>query len=145
MLSSIIIRTARLPVALGLVIVLIICSRSVEPVSTNNSTKISEHPVVLVVSYDGFRYDYFNKTNTPALNALREAGVRVPYLQPVFPTKTFANHQSIATGVYAETHGIVDNTVFDPKYRKTLKGSKNDPGFWNYHPDIMPIWVNPDF
>ncbi|CAL8123975.1 unnamed protein product [Orchesella dallaii] len=103
--------------------------------------KVSHHPVVLVVSFDGFRYDYLNKVDTPALHELKMGGVSVPYMEPVFPTKTFPNHQSIATGLYAESHGIVDNTFFDPEHNKILSGFTDDPGFWNYHPDVLPLWI----
>ncbi|CAL8070951.1 unnamed protein product [Orchesella dallaii] len=102
---------------------------------------ISEHPVILVVSFDGFRYDYLDKVDTPALHELKNGGVSVPYMEPVFPTKTFPNHQSIATGLYAESHGIVDNSMYDPLYNKTLSGFVDDPGFWNYHQDVLPIWI----
>ncbi|CAL8123973.1 unnamed protein product [Orchesella dallaii] len=67
------------------------------------------------------------------------SGVSVPHMDPVFPTKTFPNHHSIATGLYPESHGIVDNTFFDPKYNETL--NTNDPRFWNYRPDVLPIWI----
>ncbi|ODM89479.1 Ectonucleotide pyrophosphatase/phosphodiesterase family member 5 [Orchesella cincta] len=100
---------------------------------------ISDHPVVLVVSFDGFRYDYLNKVHTPTLNELKKRGVSVPYMEPVFPTKTFPNHQSIATGLYAESHGVVGNTFFDLKYNRTL--NVNDSEFWNYSPDVLPIWI----
>ncbi|ODM88311.1 Ectonucleotide pyrophosphatase/phosphodiesterase family member 5, partial [Orchesella cincta] len=84
-----------------------------------------------------------NKVHTPTLNELKKRGVSVPYMEPVFPTKTFPNHQSIATGLYAESHGIVGNTFFDPKYNKTL--NVNDYEFWNYSPDVLPIWVSLSF
>ncbi|ODN01588.1 Ectonucleotide pyrophosphatase/phosphodiesterase family member 5, partial [Orchesella cincta] len=100
---------------------------------------ISKHPVVLVVSFDGFRYDYLNEVYTPTLHKLKKDGVSVPYMESVFPTKTFPNHQSIATGLYAESHGIVDNSCFDPKYNRTL--NTNDPEFWNYSPNVLPIWI----
>ncbi|CAL8112709.1 unnamed protein product [Orchesella dallaii] len=103
--------------------------------------KISKHPVILVVSFDGFRHDYLNKVDTPALNELKNDGISVPYMEPVFPTMTFPNHQSIATGLYSESHGIVDNEFFDPLLNKTLSGFSDDEGFWNYHPDVLPIWI----
>lgn len=106
------------------------------------SHSVSTHPIVIVVSFDGFRYDYLNKVKaSPWISALRSNGVSVPYMEPTFPTKTFPNHQSIATGLYAESHGIVDNLFFDPKYNTTLSGYKDDPGFWNYDPEVIPIWV----
>ncbi|ODM96495.1 Ectonucleotide pyrophosphatase/phosphodiesterase family member 5 [Orchesella cincta] len=103
--------------------------------------KLSEHPVILVVSFDGFRHDYLTKVDTPALHELKNDGASVPYMEPVFPTMTFPNHQSIATGLYAESHGVVDNEFFDPEFNKVLSGFDDDEGFWNYHPDVLPIWL----
>uniref|UniRef100_A0A673BEX0 Ectonucleotide pyrophosphatase/phosphodiesterase family member 1-like n=1 Tax=Sphaeramia orbicularis TaxID=375764 RepID=A0A673BEX0_9TELE len=34
-------------------------------------------------------------------------------MRPVYPTKTFPNHYSIVTGLYPESHGIVDNKMYD--------------------------------
>ncbi len=119
------------------------CSAAAVQQQIFKNTALSPHPVILVVSFDGFRYDYFNKAKaTPWLSALRTSGVSVPYMEPTFPTKTFPNHQSIATGLYAESHGIVDNVFFDPLYNKTLSGyGEPDHEFWNYHPEVLPIWV----
>lgn len=72
-----------------------------------------EHYVILI-SFDGFRYDYADSVATPALHKMEEDGVRAFGLKPIFPSKTFPNHYSIATGLYAENHGIVANKFFDP-------------------------------
>lgn len=63
----------------------------------------------VVVSLDGFRYDYINKADTPVLDSLIKSGVSASSLQPVFPTKTFPSHISMATGLHPESHGIIDN------------------------------------
>lgn len=103
---------------------------------------LSKHPVLLTVSFDGFRYDYMSKADMPTLRVIQEEGVSVPYMKAQFPTKTFPNHQSIATGVYPDIHGITDNTVYDPMYGKKLSGFSDDPAFWNYSPDVIPFWVH---
>lgn len=54
-------------------------------------------PALLIVSYDGFRPDYLNRNVTPNLNKFRTEGTTARYMNPVFPTKTFVNHFSIAT------------------------------------------------
>ncbi|OXA56725.1 bis(5'-adenosyl)-triphosphatase ENPP4 isoform X2 [Folsomia candida] len=102
---------------------------------------LSKHPVLLTVSFDGFRYDYMSKADMPTLRVIQEEGVSVPYMKAQFPTKTFPNHQSIATGVYPDIHGITDNTVYDPMYGKKLSGFSDDPAFWNYSPDVIPFWI----
>jgi predicted AlkP superfamily pyrophosphatase or phosphodiesterase len=70
---------------------------------------------VLLVSIDGFRYDYLDRYASPNLHRFAAAGVRAP-LVPVFPSKTFPNHYTIVTGLYPAHHGIVDNTIYDPVF-----------------------------
>lgn len=53
---------------------------------------------LIVVSFDAFKPDYFEQYTTPFFQQFFEAGVRATGMIPVFPTKTFVNHFSIATG-----------------------------------------------
>ena len=53
---------------------------------------------VLLVSMDGFRWDYVNHVSTPNFDALAREGVKTPYINNTFITKTFPCHYSIATG-----------------------------------------------
>ena len=69
-------------------------------------------PYVVMLSLDGFRWDYPQKANTPNLDRIAEIGVRAESLRPCFPTKTFPNHYSIATGLYPDNHGIVLNDFY---------------------------------
>ena len=70
-------------------------------------------PAVVLVSLDGFRHDYAQLYDAPRLRALGEAGAVAKGLVPVFPSMTFSSHYSIATGLYSENHGIVDNVFHD--------------------------------
>lgn len=97
---------------------------------------ISKHPSVLVVSFDAFRYDFLNKSATPNLYALSQIGVRADYIRNIFPTKTFPNHFSIGTGVYAEDHGVLANHVF---YNNRSHGYSYD--LFHYNDDVVPIWT----
>ncbi|XP_063841100.1 LOW QUALITY PROTEIN: venom phosphodiesterase-like [Scylla paramamosain] len=94
---------------------------------------------VLIVSLDGFRPDYLHHGQTPTLERLSKLGVHAPYLLPVYPTKTFSNHYSIVTGLYPESHGIVDNVFYDPTFRAlfTIKSPAARNGSW-WHGE--PIW-----
>jgi predicted AlkP superfamily pyrophosphatase or phosphodiesterase len=96
-------------------------------------------PTVILISLDGFRYDYLDKYNPPTLNALAKDGVRAKWMIPSFPTKTFPNHYTIATGLYPEHHGIVENNVYD--FGEVFKMDKLDevqnPRWWWGE----PIWV----
>lgn len=68
-----------------------------------------ETSYLVLVSLDGFRWDYDTLTDTPSLDRIARNGMKAERLQPVFPTITFPNHYSIATGVYPWRHGIVGN------------------------------------
>jgi predicted AlkP superfamily pyrophosphatase or phosphodiesterase len=70
-------------------------------------------PTVILISLDGFRYDYFEKFKPPTLNRLAKEGVRAKWMTPSFPTKTFPNHYTVATGLYPEHHGIIENNIWD--------------------------------
>jgi ectonucleotide pyrophosphatase/phosphodiesterase family protein 5 len=100
---------------------------------------LSDHPIILVVSYDGFRYNYFDKNATPNMNKVRTSGSYAEYMKNVFITKTFPNHHSIATGVYPEVHGILANDVYDPDYGRVLNYSDE---FWHFSDAVVPIWVS---
>ncbi len=70
---------------------------------------------VLLISFDGFRYDYLSKAPTPNFDKLAEQGVLSDGLIPIFPSKTFPNHYAIATGLYPENNGFVGNSMYDPE------------------------------
>lgn len=96
-------------------------------------------PYVILVSLDGFRWDYPNYFETPNLDKIAKLGVKAHSMQPSYPTKTFPNHYSIATGLYPDHHGIVNNAFLDPATQKqfTLKtAAKRDPQFYGG----TPIW-----
>ncbi|XP_067144150.1 venom phosphodiesterase 2-like isoform X1 [Centruroides vittatus] len=97
------------------------------------------NPPLLLISLDGFRPDYFAKT--PTLKRLAHCGASAPYMKPVFPTKTFPNHYSIVTGLYPESHGIIDNNIYDPKLRRLFSVRRGQD---NYNPiwwEAEPLWV----
>ncbi|MGQ0540994.1 MAG: alkaline phosphatase family protein [Blastocatellia bacterium] len=70
-------------------------------------------PTVILISIDGLRYDYLDKYQPPTLNKLAKEGVRAKWMIPSFPTKTFPNHYTVATGLYPEHHGIIENNIWD--------------------------------
>lgn len=101
---------------------------------------VSKSPLLIVVSFDGFRYDYLNKTDTPNFGRLAADGVRAPWIEARFITKTFPNHFSIATGLYEESHGIVANTFYDPILNDTFHLGDTDAKWWDT--GAVPIWVS---
>jgi predicted AlkP superfamily pyrophosphatase or phosphodiesterase len=98
-------------------------------------------PYVILISADGFRYDLADKYHAVNLIRLRSSGVQADYLMSVFPSLTFPNHYSIATGEYAAHDGILDNNFFDPRRNRTYNmGNKKEveDSSW-YHG--TPLWV----
>ena len=96
-------------------------------------------PTVILISLDGFRYDYLDKYNPQSLKKLAKNGVRAKWMIPSFPSKTFPNHYSIATGLYPEHHGIVENNIYDFGAVFTLdkRAEVQNPRWWLGE----PIWV----
>ncbi len=96
-------------------------------------------PTVILISLDGFRYDYLDKYSPPTLNALAKDGVRAKWMIPSFPTKTFPNHYTIATGLYPEHHGIVENNMYDfgVVFSMGKREEVQNPRWWWGE----PIWV----
>jgi predicted AlkP superfamily pyrophosphatase or phosphodiesterase len=98
-------------------------------------------PTVILVSLDGFRYDYLAKYKPENLEMLARTGVRAKWLIPSFPTKTFPNHYTIATGLYPQNHGIVENNIYDPEFKAVFTLSKREEvqntRWWLGE----PIWV----
>ena len=101
-----------------------------------------EPSTVILISIDGFRPDYLEHTACPNLNSLAAAGTRARWLIPVFPTKTFPNHYSIATGMYVENHGVVGNTMYDPEFdamfTMRMRNEVSNARWWGGE----PFWVS---
>ncbi|XP_033738206.1 uncharacterized protein LOC117325827 isoform X2 [Pecten maximus] len=99
----------------------------------------SSYQPLLLISLDGFRADYLLRNFTPYVGRLSQCGTRSPYMRSVYPTKTFPNHYSIVTGLYPESHGIVDNNMFDSDIGDLFKIGRTsafDPRWWQGE----PIW-----
>lgn len=95
----------------------------------------AEPPVVILLSWDGVRHDYPDRTSLPALGRMEAHGVRAERLVPIFPSKTFPNHVALATGTYADRHGIVDNVFVD---RERGRYAYSSDASWI---QAEPLWV----
>lgn len=73
---------------------------------------------LILVSFDGWRWDYHTRARVPALRSLMARGVRAEAFIPSFPTKTFPNHYTLVTGLYPGHHGVVANNMRDPWTRR---------------------------
>ncbi len=106
-----------------------------------NAPRHIDKPYIVLVSIDGFRWDFPELQDTPAMDRMAAQGMRAAALQPAFPTLTFPNHFSIATGALPARHGVVANEFPDEerrlwyhyKDRRTVQD-----GDWYL---AEPIWV----
>lgn len=97
-------------------------------------------PYVIMVSFDGFRYDYVKNFNPPNFKKFIAKGSQAEALIPSFPSKTFPNHYSLVTGLNPGNHGLVDNRFYDPQrkaiYTMSDKIKVADP----YYYSGVPLW-----
>lgn len=105
-----------------------------------NSEASLKKPYVIMVSIDGFRSDYAKKHQAKNILSLAKNGSSTTRLIPSFPSKTFPNHYSLATGLYPAHHGIVSNTFYDKKTNKKYSiGNRDAVENGNWYGGI-PLW-----
>lgn len=99
----------------------------------------NSQPYLIVLSLDGFRWDYPEQANTPTLDSLAKVGVHTNII-PSYPSKTFPNHYAMATGLYPDHHGIVLNSFYaediHKQYRLSDRIAVTNPDFYGGE----PIW-----
>jgi predicted AlkP superfamily pyrophosphatase or phosphodiesterase len=108
--------------------------------SPGSGVQSSTRPILILVSLDGWRWDYLERAQVPRLRALARAGVRSEGLIPPFPSKTFPSHYTIVTGLYPEHHGIVSNNMIDAGIGQRFSMSAptaQDTRWWGGE----PMWV----
>lgn len=106
-----------------------------------NSPAQYDKPYVILISADGFRYDYIDKYNCVNLKKLSAGGVRAESMLPVYPSLTFSNHYSIVTGMYPAHHGLVDNTFYDPALQRRYSSSNAKEVTDSIWYGGEPLWV----
>ncbi|KQM30590.1 ectonucleotide pyrophosphatase/phosphodiesterase [Sphingomonas sp. Leaf10] len=95
-------------------------------------------PVTILIGVDGARPDYLSAAIAPNLSRLAADGVSAS-MQPSFPTKTFPNFWTIATGVRPDKSGIVGNKMEDAaRPGEVFTMATDDPFWWN---TAKPIWI----
>jgi predicted AlkP superfamily pyrophosphatase or phosphodiesterase len=106
-------------------------AQTVAPVITidhgPNALEQQAKPYVVLVSLDGFRYNYLTQYKAKQLSALGAQGaIAREGMIPSYPSLTFPNHYTLVTGLYPEHHGIVANKFYDPLRKRQF--AFNDPG-----------------
>lgn len=131
-------RTGLLPLAL---LSLLLTAAGPLAAAPLNAPDQRDKPCLVLVSIDGFRWDFPTLADTPALDRMAAAGLKAEALQPVFPTQTFPNHFSIATGQPPAQHGLVGNEFPDEQrarwYQQKDRATVQD-GDWYL---AEPVWV----
>ena len=99
--------------------------------------------LTILISLDGFRPDYLDRGDTPALSALAADGARGA-MRPSFPSLTYPNHYTLVTGKRPDHNGMVNNTLEDADIPGVSFGMSNheavgDGRWWS---QAKPIWVS---
>jgi predicted AlkP superfamily pyrophosphatase or phosphodiesterase len=99
------------------------------------------NPYVILISLDGYRHDYTERFRPENISRFIQGGTAAHSLIPSFPSKTFPNHYSIATGMKPENHGLVNNAFYEPEKDQTYvinDRSIVEDGYWY---GGTPLWV----
>lgn len=113
---------------------------------TKSDTGSSELPRLILISMDGFRYNLLKDIPIEKIPNFRfyiDNGVQASYVKNVFPSVTYPNHMTIATGLYPESHGVVENRFYDPFLEDTFDYTNFRQNFESKWFDNggEPIWV----
>jgi len=107
--------------------------------TTFSHSQTNKDAYVVLVSMDGFRWDYGKQFNLSNLKQISKEGVHAKSMKPSYPTKTFPNHYTIVTGLYPDHHGIINNVFYDASLNESFSlssNAKNDSRFYGGN----PIW-----
>lgn len=106
-----------------------------------NAPAQQNKPYLVLVSFDGVRPEYLRRIDLPNFERVEARGVRAQGMLPTFPSKTFPNHYTLVTGMYAGHHGLVGNSYWDPErnasYRMSDTLAVRDSSWYRGE----PIWV----
>ncbi len=136
-------KVTNLRMTAAILAILLSACTSIGPPAANTDPMIAaptDAPPLLLISLDGVRHDYLEKTDLPALSRLVDGGLRADSLQQIFPTKTFTTHYSMATGLYADSTGVVANNMWDPDRQTNFTLADRDAVGDGYWYGGEPIW-----
>ncbi|XP_053426064.1 ectonucleotide pyrophosphatase/phosphodiesterase family member 7 isoform X2 [Nycticebus coucang] len=96
---------------------------------------------LLLVSFDGFRWNYDQDVDTPHLDTMARDGVKARYMTPAFVTMTSPCHFTLVTGKYIENHGVVHNMYYNTtsKVKLPYHATLGIQSWWDN--GSVPIWV----
>jgi predicted AlkP superfamily pyrophosphatase or phosphodiesterase len=133
--SALLVAGARVPVSAQVV------SQVIQVDHGPNAPAQQAKHYVILVSLDGFRYDYAAKYGATNLARVASQGASAPEgMIPSFPSVTFPNHLTLVTGLYPEHHGIIENNFYDPgrKEKYASRDATVQDGTWY---SGTPLWA----
>lgn len=126
------------------VLLTIVCALASFETGESSIITTDENPLFLLVSFDGFRWDYLKKYNLPNFEYLKSTGSHAEYIKNSFATLTFPNHWTMVTGMTEETHGIVSNSMYDRSLKKEfshLSPETQTKEWFGQNNATEPIWI----
>ncbi|MBL4718777.1 MAG: alkaline phosphatase family protein [Erythrobacter sp.] len=106
-----------------------------------NSIAQQKKPYVILISADGFRYDFAKRYHADNLLRLAGEGVSASSMIPSYPSVTFPNHYAIVSGLYPSHSGLVNNTFYDRKRDdRYAMGNKDKVADGTWYGGA-PLWV----
>lgn len=96
--------------------------------------------VTVIISLDGFRWDYTQWYDTPFLDRMAQEGVEAALI-PSYPSKTFPNHYTLATGLFPDHHGIIGNKFINRATGKKFSLSNREVKHDAHYYGGEPIWL----
>ncbi|XP_051522901.1 ectonucleotide pyrophosphatase/phosphodiesterase family member 7-like [Myxocyprinus asiaticus] len=96
---------------------------------------------LLLISFDGFRWDYDRDVDTPNLDKMAKEGVKAAYVTPPYLTITSPTHFTLLTGRYIENHGVIHNMWFNTttQEKKQYYMTQFVDDYWDN--GSLPIWI----
>ncbi|XP_034276591.1 ectonucleotide pyrophosphatase/phosphodiesterase family member 7-like [Pantherophis guttatus] len=96
---------------------------------------------LLLISFDGFRWNYDQDVDTPHMDYLATEGVKAKYVTPPFVTMTSPSHFTIITGRWIEDHGVIHNMMFNTEtlWKYDYKETQNKTEWWDN--GVLPLWI----
>uniref|UniRef100_A0A1W7RA20 glycerophosphocholine cholinephosphodiesterase n=1 Tax=Hadrurus spadix TaxID=141984 RepID=A0A1W7RA20_9SCOR len=97
---------------------------------------------LIIVLVDGVRWDYIKEDEYKGFEKIAKHGVKAEYVDPIFPSNSYPNWYTIVTGKYAESHGFVQNFMYDKVRNDIFKMSPSPNAshvhWWN---GSEPLWI----
>ena len=115
-------------------------TQKINPNSVNSPGQQNK-PYVILISADGFRYDYAKMYHAQHLLDLAASGVQAESMQPSFPSVTFPNHYTLVTGLYPSHEGLVGNSFYDRKTNSFFSYHGKNASDSTWYNGGTPLWV----